>query len=212
MDKRKIQGLVANTGWNDFIELNRLAFDDYLPKNSESRCISIAIRLLKKHAPNIKWIVSFADATQCGDGTIYRASGFVLTGIKENNQIIEFPDGERVARLVITDARRPKRLQLASKWGVSVGGAASLAPFLSIGAKALPGYQLRYIYFVDKDARKDLTVPELDYSVIDDYDARMYKGMRQKPKSKVSGFHPEEGGAVPTLTHQINESTTNVRI
>ena len=51
------------------------------------------MRLIKIHYPHIKWVVSFSDASQCGDGTIYRASGFNLIGIKENNQIIEFPDG-----------------------------------------------------------------------------------------------------------------------
>lgn len=35
----------------------------------------------------IEWVVSFADATQCGDGTIYRASGFLLTGIRENKTV-----------------------------------------------------------------------------------------------------------------------------
>ena len=84
LDKRKLMGLVKETKWNEFIELNRMAFDEYLPRNSESRCISIAMKLLKKNAPHIKWVVSFADATQCGDGTIYRASGFKLTGIKSN--------------------------------------------------------------------------------------------------------------------------------
>lgn len=92
-DKRKLQGLVAGTGWNDFIELNRMAFSDRLPRNSESRAIAVGIRMIKKHYPYIKWIVSFADATQCGDGTIYRASGFVLTGIKKNRSIIQLPDG-----------------------------------------------------------------------------------------------------------------------
>ena len=71
-------GLVKDTKWNDFLELNRMAFDDYLPKNSESRSISVAMKLIKKHYPNIEWVVSFADGTQCGDGTIYRASGFRL--------------------------------------------------------------------------------------------------------------------------------------
>src|SRR5574343_1116349 len=80
LDKRKIQGLVRDTQWHEFIELNRMAFSEALPRNSESRAISIAMRLLRKHAPQIKWVISFADGTQCGDGTIYRASGFVLTG------------------------------------------------------------------------------------------------------------------------------------
>lgn len=53
LDKSKIQGLVKDTGWNEFIELNRMAFSDKLPRNSESRAISIAMKMLKKHAPHI---------------------------------------------------------------------------------------------------------------------------------------------------------------
>ena len=83
LDKRKIQGLVTSTGWNDFLELNRMAFSERLPRNSESRALGVAFRLIKKHYPHVEWVVSFADGTQCGDGTIYRASGFVLTGIKK---------------------------------------------------------------------------------------------------------------------------------
>ena len=81
LDKRKIQGLVKDTGWHEFIELNRMAFTDALPRNSESRALSISMKLLRKYAPQVKWVVTFADGTQCGDGTIYRAAGFVLTGI-----------------------------------------------------------------------------------------------------------------------------------
>ncbi len=112
LDKRKIQGLVSGTAWHEFIELNRMAFSDVLPRNSESRALAVAMRLLKKHAPQVKWVVTFADGTQCGDGTIYRAAGFVLTGIKENNQIWAAPDGEITTRMVATDTRRPERQRL----------------------------------------------------------------------------------------------------
>lgn len=91
LDKRKILGLVKGTGWNEVLELNRMAFTDALPRNSESRAIGIAMKILKKHAPQLRWVISFADACQCGDGTIYRASGFVLTGIKENTQNYKLP-------------------------------------------------------------------------------------------------------------------------
>ena len=64
LDKRKIQGLVADTAWNGFLELNRMAFSEALPPNSESRAISIAMKLLKKHAPQVEWIISFADGTR----------------------------------------------------------------------------------------------------------------------------------------------------
>ena len=90
MDKSKVLGLVVDSKgnpapWNDMLELNRMAFDDVLPKNSESRAIAVAVRLIRKYAPNIKWILSFADGTQCGDGTIYRASGFKLTGFSSGS-------------------------------------------------------------------------------------------------------------------------------
>jgi hypothetical protein len=91
LDKRKLIGLVAGTKWNEFIELNRMAFTDVLPRNSESRAIAVGMKLLKKYAPHIKWVISFADATQCGDGAIYRASGFVLTSIKVNQQLFTLP-------------------------------------------------------------------------------------------------------------------------
>lgn len=96
LDKRKIQPLVRDTLWNEFIELNRMAFTDVLPRNSESRALAIAFKLLRKHAPQLKWIVTFADATQCGDGTIYRASGFVLTAVKSNGQLYRLPAPENI--------------------------------------------------------------------------------------------------------------------
>lgn len=106
MDKKKVIGLVRDTGWNEFIELNRMAFDDYLPRNSESYCIGKTLRMIKKQAPQIKWVISFADGTQCGDGTIYRASNFVLTGINKNKTIILMPDGSAVAGLTL-DLQQP---------------------------------------------------------------------------------------------------------
>lgn len=48
LDKAKMQRLVTGTGWNEFLELNRMAFDDYLPRNAESYCIGKCMRLIKK--------------------------------------------------------------------------------------------------------------------------------------------------------------------
>lgn len=185
LDKRKIQGLVAGTLWHEFIELNRMAFSDRLPRNSESRALAVAMRLIKKHAPQVKWVVTFADGTQCGDGTIYRAAGFVLTGIKKNDQIWEAPTGARFSRTSLTDGR-PKNQQgaavrisrvTATKAGnILETGAASMRTFQEAGFVPIPGFQLRYIYFIDPTYRARLTVPELPYSEIERRGARMYKG------------------------------------
>ena len=42
----------------------------------------------------------------------------------------------------------------------------------------LDGYQLRYIYFIDKSYRQRLTVPEVPFSKIDEIGAGMYKGQK----------------------------------
>ena len=168
LDKRKIQGLVRGTQWHEFIELNRMAFTDVLPRNSESRAIAIAMKLLKKHAPQVKWVVSFADGTQCGDGTIYRAAGFVLTGIKENTNIHELPGGALVAQTTFSKGTHILH--------TSNGGAGGKRQLDAMGARRAVGFQLRYIYFIDPSYRARLTVPELPYSEIERRGARMYKG------------------------------------
>lgn len=154
-DKKKMLSLVTDTGWNDFIELNRMVFVDWLPRNSESRCIAICMRLIKKHYPNIKWVISFADATQCGDGTIYRASGFLLTNIKKNNTLRISPAGQ------IMHSIQASHLKIAKEWNAW---------------QSVPGFQLRYIYFIDKSMVSNLTVPILSFDKIDKLGAGMYKG------------------------------------
>lgn len=203
LDKRKIQGLVKDTKWNEFLELNRLAFDDYLPKNSESRCISLSIKLLKKHASHIKWIISFADGTQCGDGTIYRASNFILTGIRKNNQIIKMPNGDIKTRFSLTCLTRPQAWNEAKKYSVDLKGKSSIVGFVKAGCEILDGYQLRYIYFIDKSYKKKLTIPELPYSKIYEMGAGMYKGekLTKRPdgvNSNTSNVQLEAGGSIPT--------------
>lgn len=178
LDKSKIMGLVEGTGWNEFLELNRMAFDDVLPRNSESRAISQSIKLIKKNAPQIKWIISFADAASCGDGTIYRASNFVLTGIKENQNYVLLPDGTRVHKLTPETNPNAPRPELNGKSYYDItGGVYNFKKYLEYtGAKPIPGYQLRYVYFIDKSMRKNLTVPEIPFSKIDELGAGMYKG------------------------------------
>ena len=154
INKKGTINLVEGTGWNEFIELNRMAFDDYLPKFSESRCIAISIKLIKKNAPQIKWIISFADGTQCGDGTIYRASGFSLVGIVENMSLrINPKTGETIH---VIQAHHLKISTEFRNW------------------KPFEGKQLKYIFLIDKKCK--INVPILPFSKIDEMGACMYKG------------------------------------
>lgn len=166
IDKRNVLNLVEtsnkgfNSKWNEMLELNRMAFSEILPKNSESRCIAVSIRLIKKNAPQVKWILSFADGTQCGDGTIYRASGFSLTNIKRNTSLLEYK-GQIIADKTLNNSNYKER-------GLSAG------KLKRIGAKPLNGFQLRYIYLIDKNS--ELNCPNIPFSKIKEVGAGMYKG------------------------------------
>lgn len=178
LDKSKIIGLVDGTGWNEFLELNRMAFDDYLPRNSESRCIAQSIRLIKKNAPQIKWIISFADGCSCGDGTIYRASNFVLTAIKENKNICRLQNGEKIHKMTLESNPTRPRAELGGRSYYDVtGGKNDFKTYVKYAhGEILNGYQLRYLYFIDKNCIEKLTVPIIPFSKIDEIGAGMYKG------------------------------------
>lgn len=200
IDKSKLIGLVEGTKWGDMLELNRMAFDDDLPRNSESRAISIAMRLIRKHYPTIEWVVSFADGTQCGDGTIYRASGFVLTSVKINRELLRLPDGSVIAQKTLNN---PNHMGADGRLGSTHAREAGAAP--------LAGFQLRYIYFLNPLARARLTCPVLPFSEIDRLGARMYKGKRGGNDSP-GGTTTGEGGLTPTSPlHQAQAASMTGR-
>ena len=136
--------------------------------------------MIRKYAPQIKWVISFADACSCGDGTIYRAANFVLTGMKPNEALCMLPDGTRLHKMVLSGNPTTRRPELGGRCYFDItGGRFAWKKFLQkTGAKLLDGWQLRYIYFIDPGCRKKLTVSEIPFSQIDKLGAGMYKGRK----------------------------------
>lgn len=191
MDKSKVLPLVKDTKWSDMLELNRMAFSDVLPKNSESRALGVAFRLIKKHYPNIEWILSFSDGTQCGDGAIYRASGFYLTGLRPNSSLLMMPNGVVMAAMTLEANFTLPQVKAISEFVGIEHKYRTRTEWIKLGAKKLKGFQLRYIYFLNKDAKQRLTVPILPFSEIEKMGAGMYKGVkvsREKQAMDVSNI------------------------
>lgn len=148
--------LVHGTGPREFLELNRMALAEWLPRNGESRALAVALRMLGRRYPHLKWVVSFADACQSGDGAIYRAAGFLLTDIRPNNELrVDPKTGEVRHKMSVHHARR---IHEWSSW------------------RPLTGYQLRYVHFLQPAERKNLACDVIPYSRIDEVGARMYRG------------------------------------
>lgn len=221
LDRRKVLPLVRGTLWNQMLELNRMAFSEALPRNSESRALGVAFRVLAKHRPDIKWILSFADGAQCGDGTIYRASGFVLTAIKNSTTLWRGPErapstlpdrlqiayrnfvqrhGNIFHQMTLQGGERPSQEQQALKDAcyAFTRGSASSEVFKALGCEQIPGYQFRYIRFIDPGWVDRLTVPVIPFDQIPE-ECRMYRG--EKRRAGPERGAPDQGatgGADPT--------------
>lgn len=85
-----------------------------------------------------------------------------------------------------------------------------MRPFIEAGARPLPGFQMRYLYFLDPTARERLTVPVLPFSAIEQAGAGMYRGQPKRApeaSSDAPAIHAGEGGPAPTpalQTVQVN--------
>lgn len=199
LDKCRVIGLVKGTKWNEMLELNRMALDDTLGKNAESRAIAVALRLIRKNAPHIRFILSFADGTQCGDGTIYRASGFKLTGISKGS-MIELPEkywkinGGKYAHRMTLQAKSNRMYAIIQR-DLGLHGEYKQMEWYAekLGTKVLEGYQFRYIYLLDRKA--ELTVPVIPFSKIAEIGGGMYKGKRRvsSPTLSPTGEREEKG-------------------
>jgi len=153
IDKRRM-GQNLGIGMNESIELNRLAISDELGKNAESRVLGICLKIIKKQYPFIRCVISFADACQCGDGIIYRASNFKLNSFKKNNSLLKLDqESLKLVRKYIPKAG----LIVADKTLNDIKDSKGRSITTSVkqaGAKPLAGYQMKYIYYFDKELEK----------------------------------------------------------
>lgn len=213
MDKSKLLGLVSGTPWSGMLELNRMAFAEWLPRNGESRALGYAFRWMRTTYPQIEWVVSFADGTQCGDGTIYRAAGFLLTGIHKSLNLVRLPSGAVIHKMTLESSPTRPRPELGGRSYYDItGGRYDLRAYAaSAGGVVIPGFQLRYVRCIADDARQRLTVPVLPYSEIDRVGARMYRGQRpsagERSRENAAAGPPAEGGVNPTRSLQPNEAS-----
>lgn len=61
-------------------ELRRMWLGDKCARNSESRCLRIAARIIKQLCPHVNLIYSYSDVSIEHQGTIYKAAGFRFDG------------------------------------------------------------------------------------------------------------------------------------
>ena len=76
---------------------------------------------------------------------------------------------------------------------------------MKTGGVKQEGFQLRYIYFIDKKWRKRLTVPEIPFSEIDKRGAGMYKGENVTRQERHEIKSPEQLEREQQKAERIND-------
>ena len=149
MNPASAGSVVAGTGMDEYLELNRMWLDDLAPHCSESRALSYAFKFIKRKYPKVKWCQSFADE-RCGKfGAVYQAANFEYYG--EHTATFWELDGVVYHNTLMT-AKKGKQ--------------GKAGDYLQANAERAVSYQLRqfrYIYFLDKRARKDCKLKRQEY-------------------------------------------------
>jgi hypothetical protein len=92
------KALLPDIEQGEYLELTRLWSPDGMPKNTESRLIGAAIKLLP---PKVRLLMSFADSSRGHAGTIYQATNFSYHGMTAGGKMLVTQDGiEKHPRLL----------------------------------------------------------------------------------------------------------------
>lgn len=209
IDKRRMS-MSLGVGMNELLELNRMAISDVCGKNTESRVLGICLRILKKQYPFLRCIVSFADACQCGDGTVYRAANFKLHSYKKNISLLNLsPKALEYFKTLDPKAKNPVPIKsLDNKCIKNKAEFGYKKKIYNYGVSPINGYQMKYIYYYDKEL--ETTHSSIPFDKIPD-EVKMYKGKKRvEHESNASTNQVGEGGAVPTSTLHSKEKDANL--
>tara|TARA_R100000655_G_scaffold36591_3_gene71006 strand:+ start:9580 stop:10278 length:699 start_codon:yes stop_codon:yes gene_type:complete len=107
MNPASCDKVVAKTGKDQYLELNRMWLEDNIGEYPESRAISYSCKFIRKEYPKIKWIQSFADERCGGYGVVYQACSFKYYG--EHTSTFWELDGEVYHNIQMTLSKKDHR-------------------------------------------------------------------------------------------------------
>jgi len=129
----------------ELCELVRVALHHH--ENPVTKIVSVAIRLLRKHSPGLRMIISFADPSHGHVGGIYQGGNWIYSG-PSSPEPQYFHDG------------RWKHQREVS--GGAFGGQHKYPDYKNFPKRITPG-KYRYLYPLDNDMRKQIEPLKQEY-------------------------------------------------
>jgi hypothetical protein len=140
-----------------------------------SRCVAIALKLLRRQSPGLRLVVSYADAGQGHVGTLYQAGGWLYLGTSDQSYI-------RVRGQV----EHPRTLY--DRFGPKGQSIPWLREHVDPRAERVPmASKHKYVMPLDKKLRRELESSALPYPK----NAAEATGV-------AAGDQPVKGGSIPT--------------
>lgn len=144
MNPASMASVVKGTAIDEYLELNRMWFREESFKDGKSQAMSYAMKYIKRKFPKIKWVQSFADERCNKYGIVYQACNFVYCG--EHTSNFWELDGVLYHNSMMT--RSPEQRKAAALLQENKGRVIKHTY-----------RQFRYLYFIKRNAMKDLLLP-----------------------------------------------------
>jgi len=140
---------------SDYFEIGKMCMDESMPRNSESQMQSLVIQWMKKHTPNVKYLYTWADGIVGKPGYVYQAANFLYGGFIWSDVYIS-ETGEKVHFRTIQRKMKHEMGRYDTKYGPRPND----AKMGELGFSRVWGKQFRYIYPLNKQARRYLKSPQ----------------------------------------------------
>lgn len=133
----------------DYYEIGKMCMDEEMPRNSESQMISATVKWLKKNKPECLFLYTMADGIMGKCGYVYQASNFYF-GEAYFTDVYLMENGEKL------HPRSTKELLKENAKFVDKEKLFWMTSDFMIhkGIKKIQGYMFRYIYPLNKRAKK----------------------------------------------------------
>lgn len=163
-------GKPFNLVQGEIIELVRVALNG--KQESTSKAIALSLKLLKKHCPSVKMVVSYADKGQNHYGTIYQATNWLFVNESKSSGTEYFYKGRWTHSKTISDLVRKRGLKRDSLRSRKMSG------------------KLKYIYPLNKNLKKEMI--KLSKPYIKDLCDSSVNGSTLSVQDKSGGSIPTE--------------------
>lgn len=146
------QGVFGPEYYRHVLHHHRLAMREDTSRFAESQFIGACMRAMRVDRPDIWAVVTYADLCEGHDGTIYRATNAIYTGISaKGNLKFRTPDGRLIPTQSLSGTWPERRVEAAARgW-----------------AEARCLGKMRYVYLlgtkVQRRSRPPMLWPALDY-------------------------------------------------